>query len=115
MKYLLLTLLYSVSSACVPAVVTNSPGAYGQVTDAQTNAPLAHASVTFPGRGPTVITNAKGLYDLPHTTKPGIIVLLPFEFQTLPLQVSHTGYQTAILRVPTSSEHERQDVALQRQ
>jgi len=115
MRYLLLTFLCLGSSACAPAVVTNSPGAYGRVVDAQTHAPLAHASVTFPDRSPIVTTNAEGLYDLSHTTKLGIVVLLPFEFQTLPLQVSHTGYQTATLRVPTISEHQRQDVALKRQ
>jgi hypothetical protein len=115
MRYLLLTFLCLVSSACVPAVVTKSPGAYGRIVDAQTHAPLARAIVTFPGRSPTVTTNAEGLYDLPHTTKLGIVVLLPFEFQTLPLQVSHTGYQTATLRVPIISEHERHDVALERQ
>jgi hypothetical protein len=115
MKYILLTLLCSVASAYVPATVTNSPGAYGRVTDAQTHAPLAHASVTFPGRGPTVTTNAHGFYDLPHTRKLGIVVLLPAEFQTLPLQVSHNGYQTATLRVRTISEHGHRDVALERQ
>jgi CarboxypepD_reg-like domain len=115
MRYLQLTFLCLVSSACVPAVVTNSPGAYGRVVDAQTHAPLAHASVSFAGRSPTVTTNAEGLYDLPHTTKVGIVVLLPFEFQTLPLQVSHIGYRTATLRIPAISEHKRQDVALERQ
>jgi len=80
LKHLLLPFFCLLSSACVPAAVTNSPGAYGRVTDTQSHAPLAHASVTFPGRGPTVTTDAAGLYDLPHTTKFGIVVLLPFEF-----------------------------------
>jgi hypothetical protein len=61
MRYLLLTFLCLVSSACVPAVVTNSPGAYGRIVDAQTHAPLAHASVTFPGRSPTVDNERGGL------------------------------------------------------
>jgi hypothetical protein len=103
-----------VLSACVPAVVTNSPGAYGCVTDAQTHVPLANASVIFPGRGSST-TNAEGLYDLPHTTKLGIVVLLPFEFQTLTLQVSHPGHQTATLPVRTISEHVHRDVALERE
>lgn len=96
-------------------MVTNSPGAYGRVTDAQTQAPLAQASVSFPGRGPAVTTNAEGRYDLPHTTKLGIVVLLPFEYQRLPLQVSHAGYQTAIIQVPTIIDHRHQDMYLQRQ
>ena len=62
MKYVLLTILRSVSSACVPAMVTNSPGAYGRVTDAQTHAPLAHASVSFPGRGPTASIHDGTIY-----------------------------------------------------
>jgi hypothetical protein len=115
MKHLLLPFLCLLSSACVPAVVTNSPGANGRVTDAQTHAPLAHASVSFPGRGPTVTTNAEGLYDLPHTTKFGIVVLLPFEFQSVPLQVSHAGYQTVTVRVFSIANHKRQDVSLERQ
>jgi hypothetical protein len=115
LKHLLLPFFCLLSSACVPAAVTSSPGAYGRVTDTQSHAPLAHASVTFPGRGPTVTTDAAGLYDLPHTTTFGIVVLLPFEFQTLPLQVSHAGYQTVTVRVETISEHTRQDVELQRQ
>ena len=114
-KYVLLTFLGLLSSACVPAAVTNSPGAYGRVTDTQTHAPLVNASVTFPGRGPAVTTNAEGWYDLPHTTKFGIVVFLPFEFQTLPLQISLAGYQTATLPIRTISEHTRQDVSLQRQ
>ena len=101
-------------SACVPAAVTNSPGAYGRVTDARTHAPVAHATVNFPGRGSTVTTE-EGWYDLPHTTKFGIVVLLPFEFQRLPMQVSHPGYQTTTVEVFTASDHTRQDVALQRQ
>lgn len=115
MKHLLPPLLCLLSSACVPAVVTNSPGAYGRVTDAQTQAPLAHASVSFPGRGPTVTTNAEGLYDLPHTTKLGVVVLSPFEFQSLPLQVSHAGYRTVTVRVFTIADHKRHDVSLERQ
>jgi hypothetical protein len=100
-------------SACVPAMVTKSPGAYGRVTDARTHAPVVHASVSFPGRGPVATTGEDGQYDFPHTEKLGIIVLLPWEFQTLPLQVSHPRYQTATIEVRTIFIHERQDVALQ--
>jgi hypothetical protein len=41
--------------------------------------------------------------------------LVPVEFQTLPLQVSHTGYQTVTIQVRTISEHRGADVPLQRQ
>ncbi len=58
------------------------------------------------------MTDADGKYDLPHTTKFGIIVLLPVEFQSLPLQVSHPHYQTKLVRVYTISKHLQQDVAL---
>jgi hypothetical protein len=83
MKHVLVIVCCLLFSTCVPAVVTNSPGAYGRITDARTHSPIAHASVTFPGRGPTVTTDKEGWYDLPHTNKFGIIVLLPFEFQRL--------------------------------
>ncbi len=103
------------SSGCVPALVTKSPGAYGRVTDGVTGAPIARASVSFPERSPTVLTDKNGQYNLPHTTKLGIIVFLPVEFQTLPLQVSRPGYQTATVGVRTIYNHELQDVVLKPQ
>ena len=100
---------------CIPGAVTKAPGAFGRVTDAQTHAPIADATVTFPGRSASVTTNREGWYDLPHTSKFGIIVLLPFEFQTLPMEVSRPGYETTTIKVFTASEHQRQDLALQRE
>ena len=114
MKRFLFALLSLSLSGCIPASVTNSPGAYGRVTDAHSGAPIAGATVTFPGRSDTVTTDRAGRYDLPHTNKFGIIVLLPFEFQTLPMQVAHPGYKTATVSVFTASEHQQQDVSLQR-
>ncbi|CAN5365163.1 hypothetical protein BH09VER1_BH09VER1_54670 [soil metagenome] len=96
-------------------MVTESPGAFGRVTDADTLAPVSKAEVSFPDYGPIVTTDRNGFYDLPHTKKLGLLFLLPWEFQTLPLQVAHPGYQTAQIKIRTVWAHSRQDVILYRQ
>jgi hypothetical protein len=95
-------------------MVTNSPGAYGKVTNARNRAPIAHASVHFLNRGPVVTTDAEGRYDVPASMKLGIIYLVPLEFQNIPLVVSHPGFDTASERIFFYSHpHERHDIALQ--
>ena len=100
MKHLVLLLACALPlSACVPAPVTNTPGIYGRVTDARRETPLAHATVSVPGRSPTATTDQEGRYELPSTQKLGLIVLLPFDFLSVPVEVSHPGYRTVTVRV----------------
>ncbi len=114
MKHLVLLLVCSLYlSACVPAMVTNTPAAFGRVTDAQRQTPLSKASVSVPGRSPTATTNSEGRYKLPYTQKLGLVVLLPFDFLSVPVEVSHPGYRTVTVRVPIGTLPREQNVALE--
>ena len=93
-------------------MVTKAPGAHGRVTDVGSHASVVNASVCFPGRSPVTLTDKDGKYDLPYTQKLGIIVLLPFEFQNVPLLVTHPDYLSTKIRVFTMVKHGHYDIDL---
>lgn len=111
-RFLVLLVCCLMPTACVPALVTKSPGAYGRVLDARSQMPVAGACVTFPRSGPSVLTGQDGRYDIPSSRKLGVIVLLPLEFRWMPLEISHPSYLTEIVRI--YSTHERRDISLRR-
>lgn len=102
-------------SACVPAIVTKSPGGYGRVTNARTHAPVPQAEVRFLElRTATTTTDSDGRFDLPYLRELDLKVLLPGqEWHEVTLQVAHPGYRMFTEKILTKEAHQNHDVALE--
>ena len=100
-------------SACVPAMLSTSPGVTGQVTDARTHRPVAQARVEFPQyQIAATITDTHGRFVVTHHQQLGLL-FWGFDYAPyMDLQITHPHYQTYHQSLPLRATDYRVDARL---
>ena len=112
-RFLLALVCLLAQSACVPAMLSTSPGVAGQVTDARTHRPVAQARIEFPQyQIAATTTDAQGRFVVPHHQQLGLL-FWGFDYAPyLQLQITHPHYKTYYQSLPLRATDYRVDAPL---